>query len=333
MLARSLSLTLLFFVATLAPAQTLITEPEAGPAPISKLLSSAKKSIDMTMYELVDTDAQQILIDQAAKGIQVRVILDQNLERHNNTPTFTQLSTAGVHVVWANPVYAATHQKTITIDGKTSAILTLNLTSRYYATSRDFALIETSPRDVAAIRKTFNADFTSATITPPLGSHLVWSPTNASPALIKLIGSAQKTLDIENEEMAAPDIVSALAAAAKRGVTVSVTMTLNPAYTPEFTTLTAAGVHIRTYLQTAPLYIHAKVILADAALPTRKAFLGSENFSNASLTRNRELGLILTQRAVVQSLSTTLAADFAGATPWTPAASLEAAPTPIRPPS
>lgn len=331
--ARSLLLAFLSLLIPPAHAQTLITEPGAGVAPIQKLLSSAKHSIDMTMYELVDADTQQILIDQAARGVQVRVILDQNLERHNNTATFTQLSTAGVHVVWANPVYAATHQKTVTVDSKTSAILTLNLTSRYYATSRDFALIETTPKDVAAILKTFNADFIAAAITPPLGSHLVWSPTNASAALVKLIRSAQKTLDVENEEMAAPDIVAALTAAAKRGVTVKVTMTLNPAYTSEFTTLTAAGVHIRTYAQTAPLYIHAKVILADAALPTRKAFLGSENFSNASLTRNRELGLILTQRAVVQSLATTLAADFAGATPWTPAASLESAPTPIRPPS
>ena len=48
----------------------------------------------------------------------------------------------------------------------------------------------------------------------------------------------------------------------------------------------------------------------------QQAFVGSENFSNASLTENRELGLTLTDATVLQSLNTTLNADFAGATPY-----------------
>ena len=312
---------------------TLITEPDAGLTPLYTFLKSAKKTIDMTMYELVDSEAEQILAAQAAKGVAVRVILDQNLERPANTPAFTYLNANGVHAVWAPAQYAATHQKTITVDRATSAILTLNLTSRYYSTSRDFALLTTAPADIAAIEKTFNADFTAATVTPPLGSDLIWSPTNAAPALVGIISGAKKTISVENEEMSAPDIVSALEAAAKRGVTVDVTMTLNPAYTTEFTALTAAGVHIRTYAQTAPLYIHAKIILADAGLPSGKAFLGSENFSVYSLTENRELGLTLTDPAIIASLAATLASDFNGAAQWTPAASVAALSVAVRPPS
>ncbi len=40
------------------------------------------------------------------------------------------------------------------------------------------------------------------------------------------------------------------------------------------------------------LYIHAKVIDVDGA----KAFLGSENFSTASLEYNRELGVFAFRR-------------------------------------
>ena len=304
---------------TATSAPILITLPDATLSPIYTLLRSATTSIDMTMYELADTTAQQILADQVSNGVAVRVILDQNLERANNTAAFTFLQQAGVQVVWANPSYAATHQKTITMDGATSAIMTLNLTSQYYSTSRDFALLITDAASVRSIETTFAADFVSAAITPPTERDLVWSPTNATTSLVDLIHASEHTLAVENEEMADPKIVSALAAAAKRGVEVRVTMTANPAYNAEFETLASAGVEIRTYAQTDPLYIHAKIVLADAGEAAAKAFLGSENFSVYSLTMNRELGILLTDSGVLQSLATTLAADFAGATAWDPA--------------
>ncbi len=40
---------------------TLVTEPDQALTPIYNLLSSAKKSIDMTMYELSDTTVTTIL--------------------------------------------------------------------------------------------------------------------------------------------------------------------------------------------------------------------------------------------------------------------------------
>ncbi len=41
--------------------------------------------------------------------------------------------------------YDVTHQKTITVDGDVSAVMTLNLTSEYYSTTRDFAVIDRDP--------------------------------------------------------------------------------------------------------------------------------------------------------------------------------------------
>ena len=52
-----------------------------------------------------------------------------------------------------------------------------------------------------------------------------------------------------------------------------------------------AGVSVALYPASAPLYIHAKVVLADYGTAGARVFIGSENFSRASLTRNRELGL------------------------------------------
>ena len=46
-------------------------------------------------------------------------------------------------------------------------------------------------------------------------------------------------------------------------------------------------------------------------------FVGSENFSSASLTGNRELGLIVNDSAVLSSVDKTVAGDLSGGTPWT----------------
>ncbi|WP_183085075.1 phospholipase D-like domain-containing protein [Trinickia fusca] len=295
---------------------TLVTEPDQGLTPIYNFMRTATKTLDMTMYELVDTTAEQILTQLAANGVAVRVILDQNLESSNNQTAYNYLSQNGVNVVWANPTYSATHQKSIVVDGQSVAIMSLNLTSRYYSTSRDFAVIEQDANDVAAIEKTFNADFNASAISPPAGDDLVWSPTQSTTDLVGLINSATSTLQVENEEMSNSKIVTALVNAAKRGVQVQVAMTYSSKWVTNYNTLSAAGVQISTYDPSASLYIHAKVILADYGTSSASAFVGSENFSVASLTRNRELGLITQDAATLSSLNATLSSDFGGGTQY-----------------
>lgn len=297
--------------------RTLIVEPDQGLTPIYNLIQSATRSIDMTMYELVDTQAQALLCQAAGNGVAVRVILDQNLEYSSNLSAYNQLNSCGAKSVWAWTKYDATHEKSIVVDGSTAAIMTLNLTSRYYSDTRDFAVIENDAADVAAIESTFNADFAAQTITPPVGDDLVWSPTNAKTQLLNIINGAQTTLQVENEEMSYSTIVTALENAAKRGVTVSVCMTNDDNdYATEFNALKKAGVHIATYAYTAPLYIHAKAIVADYGTSSARAFVGSENFSSNSLNYNRELGLISTDATLMTQLHNTLASDYAGGTAW-----------------
>jgi cardiolipin synthase A/B len=296
---------------------TLVTEPDQDLAPIYNLISSAKSTLDMTMYELTDTQVEQLLGQAASAGVTVRVILDQNLEKSSNTDAYNYLSAHGVAVHWANPTYSATHQKTITVDGATSAIMTLNLTAQYYASSRDFAVIENDPNDVAAIETTFAGDFANSAITPPVGDDLVWSPTNSQSAILSVINSAQHSLLTENEEMSDKNVVQALVNAVGRGVEVQVAMTnTGNDYASEFNQLVAAGAAVSTYASDASLYIHAKVILADYGSSGAQVFIGSENFSSASLTENRELGLIISDPLIMQGIETTLAGDFSRGVLW-----------------
>jgi phosphatidylserine/phosphatidylglycerophosphate/cardiolipin synthase-like enzyme len=295
-----------------AASYTLITEPDQSYTPVYNFIDTATKTLDMTMYELVDTTAEQDLVAVAKKGVKVRVILDQNLEKSSNTTAYNYLNANGVSTVWAKSG-RTTHQKTITVDGDSSLILTGNLTSKYYATTRDFGVIDTNELDVSAIEKVFNADFANTAITPTDGDNLVWSPTDSQTQLLALINGASKTLNVENEEMSDTAIVSALEAAAKKGVNVTITMTNSGNdYASEFDALKAAGAHVSTYTGETPIYIHAKAIVADSA----RVYVGSENFSNASLNENRELGMITTNAAILSSVNSTLTKDFTGATPW-----------------
>jgi phosphatidylserine/phosphatidylglycerophosphate/cardiolipin synthase-like enzyme len=94
-------------------------------------------------------------------------------------------------------------------------------------------------------------------------------------------------------------------------------MTAQSSWDSAFGQLVRAGAHVRTYANSSSvLYIHAKAIVADAGLGDQRVFVGSENFSTASLRRNRELGIATTQPAVIAAIRATLAGDFAGATPY-----------------
>jgi cardiolipin synthase len=280
--------------------------------PLYEFMSSARESLDMTMYELSDTAAEQILITDHQRGVRVRVLLDHAYNGASvNQAAYAALSAASVPVAWANDSEIF-HQKTVTVDGATSAVMTGNLTSRDYATTRDFVVMDSQAPDVAAIEAVFAADWPGkAPATGPPGVDLVWSPGSQS-ALTTLIASATRSVVVENEEMDATSIEDALESDAARGVEVTVVMTADTEWDPAFSQLESDGVHVVLYANTASaLYIHAKVIDVDGV----KAFVGSQNFSTASLDYNRELGLITSSAGVLGPLNSTLSSDVARGQP------------------
>ena len=284
--------------------------------PIYTLVSSARRWVDLTMYELEDTHAEQLLAADADRGVDVRVILNAAYTGSANDSAFAYLHGHGVHVTWAGPRYALTHQKTLVVDGLVAAIMTLNWTSRYYADTRDVAVIDRAPEDVSAIATTFDADYGGAQVDPPAGADLVWSPTTSLPDLLGLINGATHELDVENEEMANAEVTAAIPAAARRGVNVELCMTDSSSWATAFGELVAAGVHVRLYSPDAALYIHAKVIVRDPGARDEEAFVGSQNFSTESLRYNRELGIVLDGASLIDQLRTMIQRDAGGAAPW-----------------
>jgi len=128
-------------------------------------------------------------------------------------------------------------------------------------------------------------------------------------ALISLIDSASTTLDIESMQFSDDEVRMAVLARAEAGVKVRVLLA-DPAWVnanqDAATFLARSRIPVRFLRNPA---VHVKSILVDG----RRAYIGSENLSYTSLSKNREIGLLASEKPVIKAMSATFAADWANA--------------------
>ena len=289
---------------------SIIVEPSDKAGALLAAIQGATTSVHMTMYLLDDTRFIDALIARHAAGRDVKVILNASFPQGagTNQKAFNTLKAAGVAVVWAPTTFTLTHEKTVLVDGASAWIMTMNLATTS-SQNREFLALDTDAVDVKEAEAIFAADFANTAIVPT--GNLLVAPFNARERLVQLIQSAKTSIDVEGEELSDYKIVAALAAAAKVGANVRVVISDNPPSAAQGTAvaqLKAAGVHL---VSVGRPYIHAKALVADGA----QAYVGSENFTAASLQHNRELGLITTNAASVTKVAKVIAQDFVGGTP------------------
>jgi phosphatidylserine/phosphatidylglycerophosphate/cardiolipin synthase-like enzyme len=293
--------------APVVPVVRVWTEPEAGYGFLDKAILGARHSIDLSLYELSDPIIEHDLSARARAGVAVRVLLNSDFDgRYENAAAATNLTAGSVHVAWAS---AGTifHAKYAVIDG-VAYVGTGNLAADDYSSTRDFWVEVNRASDVAAITSTFDADFTHRDAAPRDAAGLLWSPGSTS-TLVALINSATHTLLVENEEMDNTTIESALSAATRRGVAVKVVMTASSEWSVALDQLQQAGVLV-SVLGPSQIYIHAKVICADCSASGGTVFIGSENFSTASLDYNRELGVLTSSPIALAAVEGAVDADY-----------------------
>ena len=283
-------------------------------------ITGAQHSVYMTMYMLDDTAVIGALVARAKAGVDVQVVLDSaSTQKSFNTPAYNQLKAAGASPVWSSSSFSFTHEKCVIIDGAVAWIMTMNANTSSMIDNREYLAIDTNAADVAEATAVFKADHALQAITPT--GALVVSHTNARPQLVALINSATKTLDVEGEEFSdthSAGVVDAVAAAAKRGVAVRVIVAKGNVDTISVNAVKTAGGHV---VMTGPAsgggspskpYIHAKAIVVDCVAGTcARGFIGSENFSEGSLSYNRELGVVFSSASELAKVNTAIDTDFA----------------------
>jgi phosphatidylserine/phosphatidylglycerophosphate/cardiolipin synthase-like enzyme len=293
----------------------VFVEPDAGDHIITNAIAGAKKSVWLEMYLLTDRRIISSLEEAAHRGLDVRVMLEAHPYGEGSvspTQTLDRLQAAGVQAKSTNPSFALTHEKGMLLDASTAYIMTANFTlsalgGSSYVKNREYGIIDTNQQDVQAVSAIFNADWnrTGAQFDDP---NLVVSPTNSRSAFDTLINSAHKTLLIEAEEMQDQDVEQAIVNAAKRGVQVQVILP-SPRSSSSDSNSTGIGVIKQGGVQVkedTQLYMHAKIMVVDG----QKAFVGSENISTASLEKNRELGIVVSDQNVLNTLQQTFQQDW-----------------------
>lgn len=296
----------------------VFVEPNAGDASITSAITAAQKSVWVEMYLLSDRNIIRALEEAAHKGRDVRVMLEQHPFGGGPSPkrTLDQLKAAGIQAQPTSSSFALTHEKGMIIDGSTAYIMTSNFTRAALGGSsggssrtknREYDIIDTKPQDVQAVIAIFNADWNHTTAQFD-DSNLVVSPVNSRNTFTTLIGSAHNTLLIEAEEMQDSSIEQALGDAAKRGVHVQVILP-SPSGSSRDTNSTGIGTIKQGGVQVKEdprLYMHAKIIVVDG----QKVFVGSENISTQSLDKNRELGILVSDSKVLNTLQQTFQQDW-----------------------
>ncbi len=133
---------------------SLVTEPADGIVPVLRMIQNASTSIDLVMYELDDVKVEEALVAAQQRGVVARVLLN---EGYYGQPTavngraYEYLGSRGISVKWTSAYFALTHEKALVVDGASAMIMTFNLTPQFYATSRDFGIVDTDHADAAAI--------------------------------------------------------------------------------------------------------------------------------------------------------------------------------------
>lgn len=297
----------------LTPRETAV-ESFVGPtgleARIGALIDGAQHTLDIQMYLWTVQSLANKVVAAKNRGVAVRIILDPDEAGNNNVePIFTSGG-----VTWKNSsmLYTFSHAKYMLIDRETAVIMSMNFNVDAMRSERNYGIVDRDPEDVADVEAIFEQDWAMANGQAPKPAdltctRLVVSPTNSKARLLDHINSAQTTLDVELMYISEDAIRMAIGAAKSRGV--AVRAILEDPNDESIPYLQGLGIPVRI---ADTFYLHSKLIIADEV-----AFVGSENMSFTSLTKNREVGALVFEPAPFQTIKSQFDTDWA--TETTPA--------------
>ena len=275
---------------------------------IGALIDGAQSSLDVQMYLFTVQSLANKIVAAKQRGVAVRVILDPDEAGNANvTPIFTSGG-----VTWKNAasIYSYSHAKYLLIDRQAAVIMSMNFNYDAMDNERNYGMVDRDPEDVADVQAIFEQDWQLANGMPATAANLactrlVVSPTNAKQRLIDHINSATSSLDVEVMYVSDMQVQSAIGAAKTRGVNVRVIILEST--DPSVTYFKSVGIPVKTPPNT--FYLHAKLLIADQV-----AFVGSENMSYTSLTRNRELGALVFEPTAFAPIKQQFEADWSAST-------------------
>ena len=287
--------------------------PDNWESNIEAQIDAATTSLDVQMYLFTVTDiAQHIITAATVRHVAVRVLTD-NSEGPNNAAVIALLNGAHIPNHIDPTIFSFAHAKYMIVDKKTAVILSGNFNVGAVTTTgggeRNYGIIDRDPQDVADLQKVYESDWAAGPEPDLSCTRLIVSPINSKQRVLDHVNAAMDTLDIEVLYLDDTDVRAAIVDAAQtRHVAVRI-MLSDPAKNPQNTATQTyfAGLGIPTkFLLTN--YLHAKMLQSDGV-----AQVASENMSETSLTKNREVGELIFEPTPAGEIHDQYEADWSNA--------------------
>jgi len=157
---QNISQNMLFALPFMQTSQATVTpifSPENGNG-IIEFIKSANISMEMEMYTFSSEDVISAVISAKDRGVNVRIILEEDVVSATNKKTYDKLKAAGVDIRWASKKYALTHAKFTIIDGKLVLVGSHNLSKNALEKNREASAIISGPA-VDEFEKVFETDW------------------------------------------------------------------------------------------------------------------------------------------------------------------------------
>lgn len=255
-------------------------------------LASSGPRLWVEMYEFGREDLGAALAASARVGVDVRVVTDPSVAQ--SVRLAARLRAAGVQVRFYpldDRVHQIDHVKLL-LTSQVGLVGGMNWGSTSHL-NHDYALESEDPLLLGRLAAVFEQDWSLAGGVPAPLAAVVDPAAQTAPGqeirnlLERDLAAARTRILVEVFDLTDVQVVSELAAAARRGVAVRVLMDPNQSVNLRaFGLLRAAGVPVRWYPVRPPAKLHAKSGLFDGRL-----VVGSANWSQSGLSSNHELDL------------------------------------------
>jgi len=299
---------------TVGPATLQLWQDAAIFTPVRRLIDGAGPGdpVWVEMYEFGRADLAGALRQARDRGADVRLIVDRTVRA--SADTADRLLAAGL-AVRAYPVDDRRHQidhvKLLLV--RTRALVGgMNWGATSYR-NHDYAFETESAPVLDRLRAIFRQDWSlsggqPAPIASAAGSVAQTTPGEEIRAqLTQSLAAATRSVRAEVFVLTDADVIAALAAARRRGV--SVRVLLDPEQDvnrPSFTLLGESGVDVRWYPVPPGAKLHAKAALFDG----RRLLVGSANWSLSGLSVNHELDLLFEDAAAAGTFASRFETDW-----------------------
>jgi len=300
-----------------------------------ELAENATQSMDIEIYTIYRYsygpiyDFHQAIYKAAARGVRVRMLIDNEIFQYTDPETGQQPTRELMDEFDANEnievrqLSEPMHSKVIIVDNKMAYVGSANQSTTAMDSNREVGLLIRSSELAQALEAIFEAGWTGEENGPGFenGWNVEWvypvatrvkAPNwvaGTEETIVGLINSAQSTIraPIYSYSGRPLSLSEALENAASRGVSVRI-MVDNRWYFEALGELDAKYPNVETKTANLGEYktFHCKVVVVDG----KKAYVGSANWSNASMTWRREIGIAFEDPTLASAIEEIFRTDW-----------------------